>query len=33
MRGRKPASSSRVNRGKKIAIGGSMTEMTQARTR
>ncbi len=33
MRGRYPASSSRVNSGKKIAIGGSITETTQARTR
>lgn len=29
-RGRYPKSSSRVKRGKKIAIGGSMTEITQA---
>ena len=32
-RGRYPRSSSRVNRGKKMAMGGSMTETTQARTR
>lgn len=32
-RGRYPKSSSSVNNGKKIAIGGSITETTQARTR
>ena len=32
-RGRYPKSSSRVNSGKKIAIGGSMTETTHASTR
>ena len=31
MRGRYPESSSRVNKGKNIAIGGSITEVTQAR--
>ncbi len=31
--GRYPRSSSRVNKGKKIAIGGSMTETTHARVR
>ena len=30
IRGRKPASSSRVNNGKKMAMGGSMTEVTLA---
>ena len=32
-RGKKPKSSSRVNNGKKIAIGGSITEITHAATR
>ena len=31
--GRKPTSSSKVNSGKKIAIGGSITDTTQASTR
>ena len=31
MRGRYPESSRIVNRGKKIAMGGSITEMTQVR--
>ena len=33
IRGRYPKSSSRVKRGKKIAMGGSITETTQASTR